>query len=100
MTARSLATRAKHIDAFRGAYRPVSTGTQNAIAFRRGEKVLVVIPRLTSQLGQSLPIGDVWGDHNIEVEGRWRNVFTEEVIGDLALRNVFASFPVAILERA
>jgi (1->4)-alpha-D-glucan 1-alpha-D-glucosylmutase len=102
VTARSLAARAKHIDAFRGAYRPISTNTRNAIAFTRGDDILVVVPRLTAQLVQSpqLPIGDVWGDRAIEIDGRWRNVFTDEVVEGGQLKEVFATFPVAILERA
>jgi (1->4)-alpha-D-glucan 1-alpha-D-glucosylmutase len=102
-TARTLAARARNIEAFRGAYRPVDTGTPNAIAFTRGsDEVLVVVPRLTTQLvkpGQ-FPLGEVWGDRTLDVSGRWKNVFTGETIeGDqLALRDVFATFPVAVLE--
>ncbi|HUP62707.1 MAG TPA: malto-oligosyltrehalose synthase [Thermoanaerobaculia bacterium] len=100
VTARSLATRARHIESFQGAYRAVDTGTPNAVAFLRGDDVLVVTPRLTTQLGNALPLGDVWRDHRLAIDGRWQNAFTGEVMEDLALRNVFASFPVAILERA
>jgi (1->4)-alpha-D-glucan 1-alpha-D-glucosylmutase len=101
VTARSLAARAKHIDAFRGEYRPISTNTRNAIAFTRGDDILVVVPRLTTQIVQSpqLPIGDVWGDRAIDIGGRWRNVFTDEVVEGGQLKDVFATFPVAILER-
>ena len=97
VTARSLAVRSRH--AFAG-YRPVETGTPNALAFLRGDDVLVVVPRLTSQLGKQLPLGEVWGSHALDVPGTWRNAFTEETPASLALRDVFASFPVAILERA
>jgi hypothetical protein len=41
----------------------------------------------------------VWGAHALNVTGRWRNAFTGEEPEDLALRNVFATFPVAVLER-
>jgi (1->4)-alpha-D-glucan 1-alpha-D-glucosylmutase len=103
VTARSLAARARNIDAFRGAYRAVNTGTRNAVAFTRGEKVLVVVPRLTTQLVKppQLPVGEVWGDHALDVGGRWRNVFTNEVVAGerIALKDVFATFPVAILEQ-
>jgi (1->4)-alpha-D-glucan 1-alpha-D-glucosylmutase len=101
VTARALAARARNIDAFRGAYRAIETGTSNAFAFTRGENVLVAIPRLTTQLTNKLPLGDVWRDHALDVEGRWRNVFTDEVVegARLALKDVFATFPVAILER-
>jgi len=37
----------------------------------------------------------------LDVDGRWRNVLTGEVVeGKPALRDVFATFPVAVLERA
>jgi (1->4)-alpha-D-glucan 1-alpha-D-glucosylmutase len=101
VTARALATRARHAETFRdGAYRAIDTGTPNAVAFTRGDSVLVVVPRLTTQLGKDLPLGDVWGTHALDVPGRWRNVFTDEFLESLELRNVFASFPIAIFERA
>jgi (1->4)-alpha-D-glucan 1-alpha-D-glucosylmutase len=102
VTTRSLAARARHADAFRtGAYRAVDTGTVNAVAFTRGEDVLVVVPRLTTHLVKPprLPLGEVWPSQVLDVPGRWRNVFTDEIVDSLDLRNVFATFPVAILER-
>ncbi|HYO77272.1 MAG TPA: malto-oligosyltrehalose synthase [Thermoanaerobaculia bacterium] len=102
-TARSLAARARNAEAFRGAYRAVETGTPNAVAFTRGsDEVLVCVPRLTTQIGKSFPVGEVWGDRSIDIGGRWKNAFTGETIeGErLALRDVFAAFPVAILEKA
>jgi (1->4)-alpha-D-glucan 1-alpha-D-glucosylmutase len=101
VTAKSLAARARHalVDA---TYRAIDTGTPNAVAFLRGEDLLVGIPRLTTQLVQPphLPLGQVWGAHALNVTGRrWRNAFTGEEPEDLALRNVFATFPVAVLER-
>jgi (1->4)-alpha-D-glucan 1-alpha-D-glucosylmutase len=105
VTQRSLAVRARRIDAFRdGAYRAIGTGTPNAVAFTRGaDDVLVVVPRLTSRLVRApqLPLGDVWGDRKLAIGGEWTNAFTgERVEGDaLFLRDVFASFPVAILEK-
>ena len=101
VTARALATRARHAQTFLdGAYRAVETGTPNAVAFTRGDDILVAIPRLTTQLGKDLPLGEVWGTHALDVPGRWRNVFTDETPDTLELRHVFATFPVAILERA
>jgi len=104
VTARSLAARARHLDAFCGPYRAIDTTTPNAVAFTRGETVLVVVPRLTTQLVKPprLPLGDVWGGHSLDIGGQWRDVFTDEIIeGErLTLREVFATFPVAILERA
>ena len=98
-TARSLSIRPR----LGSSYAAVDTGTPNAVAFTRGD-VLVVVPRLTTQLVKPgrFPLGEVWGDRTLPLSGRWRNVFTEEnVEGDsLTLREVFATFPVAILERA
>ena len=101
ITTRSLAVRARHSDT---PYRTIETRTPNAVAFTRGDDLLVVVPRLTTQITRapSLPIGDVWRDHTIDAGGRWRNVLTnEEVAGDaLALRNLLASFPVGVFEKA
>lgn len=102
-TVRALACRARNRDAFlAGDYRAIETGTPHAVAYTRGSDcVLVVVPRLTASLvkpGQ-WPVGEVWGEHALPLEGRWRNVFTEEEVETLTFRNVFASFPVAILER-
>lgn len=103
-TTRALKTRAKNIESFRGAYQAVDTGTPNALAFTRGENILVVVPRLTTKLVKAgqLPLGDVWRDHTLDLSGTWRNVFTGEgVEGDrLALSDLFASFPVGLFERA
>ncbi|HEX8251787.1 MAG TPA: malto-oligosyltrehalose synthase [Thermoanaerobaculia bacterium] len=101
-TARCLAVRTRNADAFRGAYRAVDTGTPNALAFTRGsDDVLVCVPRLTTQLGKSFPVGEVWGDRTLDIGGHWKNAFTGETIeGDrLALRDVFEAFPVAVLEK-
>ncbi len=103
VTARALAVRARHAATFcDGPYRALETGTPHAVAYLRGEDVLVAVPRLSTGLVKPphLPHAAVWGEYAIRgVEGRWRNVFTEAVVEDLALRNVFATFPVAILER-
>jgi (1->4)-alpha-D-glucan 1-alpha-D-glucosylmutase len=65
--------------------------------------VLVVVPRLTTRLVQppQLPLGDVWVDQALELGGRWRNAFTDEVVeGErLALRDVFATFPAGLFTR-
>ena len=104
VTARTLALRAKHRETFRGgSYRAIEAGP-NCVAFLRGDDVLVVVPRLTTQLvkGAKFPLGDAWGDRTLALHGSWKNVFTGEMVeGDaLALREIFATFPVAVLERA
>jgi (1->4)-alpha-D-glucan 1-alpha-D-glucosylmutase len=102
VTARSLAFRASQAETFlNGGYRAIETGTPHAVAFLRGENVLVAVPRLTARLSKQVPLGDIWGEHALqEIGGEWRNVFTGEMLESPALRHVFASFPVAILERA
>lgn len=90
VTARSLAIRARLHDA---PYRAIDPGTPHAVAFLRGDNTLIVVPRLTTQVPD-------WGTHAIDLSGAWRNAFTDEIVETLTLRNVFASFPVAVLERA
>jgi maltooligosyltrehalose synthase len=48
------------------------------------------------------PIADAWPDTALPVSGDWRNLFTGATLsGDtLSLRDVFAAFPVAVLEKA
>jgi maltooligosyltrehalose synthase len=48
-----------------------------------------------------MPLGEVWTDVKLPVCGQWRNIFTnEELEGEsLPLARVFATFPVAILEK-
>jgi (1->4)-alpha-D-glucan 1-alpha-D-glucosylmutase len=97
ITARTLATRARHRQTFEsGSYIPLPT-TPKCIAFMRGKDILVAVPRLTTQLGAALPFGDGWGDVQLEVGGGWRNVFTGEVVQEA--RQLFAALPVAVLER-
>ena len=103
VTARTLDARKRHLEAFQtGAYGQLEAG-RNCVAFTRGDSVLVAIPRLTTELAKppQFPLGDVWGETKLDVSGSWRNVFTgEKVSGDgLALREVFSTFPVALLER-
>jgi (1->4)-alpha-D-glucan 1-alpha-D-glucosylmutase len=102
VTARVLDARRRHGEAFRADnYRAVGDG-ERVFAFLRGEDVLVAVPRLTTRLIRppALPVGEVWGDAALPVSGRWRNVFTGEEIEGGALRDVFATFPVGVFERA
>jgi (1->4)-alpha-D-glucan 1-alpha-D-glucosylmutase len=89
-----------------------------AFARQRQEKVvLVIVPRFLTRLIQGLeelPLGkNVWGDSGIvipdEIDGnKFRNIFTGEGLQMirkdeqrvLALSQIFAHFPVAMLERA
>jgi (1->4)-alpha-D-glucan 1-alpha-D-glucosylmutase len=72
-----------------GEYAPVPVDSPHVLAFTRGD-ALVVVPRLTSMIEE-------WGDLTIPMSGRWRNVFTDEVLEGLRVAEIFAKFPVAIL---
>jgi (1->4)-alpha-D-glucan 1-alpha-D-glucosylmutase len=71
---------------------------ERCVAFRRGEDVIVAVPRLTAPLGFP-PLGKVWKDTRLEASGAYRNVFTGAKIERLDLATVFAEFPVALLVR-
>ena len=103
-----------------GAYIPLwgdGDLKDHVCAFARqgqGKVVLVVVPRFLSRLTQAdeTPLGmEVWGDSSITmpseiVEERFRNIFTGEMVdttdrdgkSKLILGQVFANFPVAMLE--
>jgi (1->4)-alpha-D-glucan 1-alpha-D-glucosylmutase len=87
-TVRALEVRARMDDA---DYVPLRVDSPHVVAFRRGEFV-VVVPRLTSGIRD-------WGELAQPIDGPWRNVFTEEMVGP-RLAEIFAKFPVAILEGA
>lgn len=68
----------------------------HAVAFRRGDAVVAVAPRLPLRLG-----GD-WGDTRVVLPpGRWRNVLTgdDRPGGEVRLAELLWRFPVALLER-
>ncbi len=102
VTWKALECRGRHAELFRdGSYTPLQAG-EHAVAFLRGDAIAVVVPRLMARRVKPgvLPLGEaVWGDAALELSGSWRNVFTDEVIEDGSLAKVFATFPVAILER-
>ena len=92
---------------------------EHVCAFERsdnGSSIIVVVPRFCSSLihdFSAMPLGpDVWQDTRIiqsfdTAASRYRNVFTGEVLGldqqegrlSLALHNILAVYPVALLER-
>ena len=102
-TVMALDVRNRHAETFRrGAYRAIDGGA-NICAFLRGDDVVVAVPRLIAKMSpRNVPLGDVWGDARLNISGAWRNAFTDETVeGDsLPLAQVFATFPVAMLERA
>jgi (1->4)-alpha-D-glucan 1-alpha-D-glucosylmutase len=113
VTRRLLALRAEYPAVFEaGAYAALeATGEHaaNVFAFARqqdGTRVVVVVPRLTTQLvglAADAPLGATWGDTALGLPsgGSWRNAFTGETIasssGRIALADLFATFPFAIL---
>lgn len=123
VTHRTLIYRRDYTHLFRaGAYLPLDAhGSKQkhlcAFARQEGEQCLiVVVPRLLARLipdPRTLPLGpQVWDDTWLMLPAdslhyRFRNLFTGEVVGTvnrdgqaaLAVGEVFASFPVALLER-
>jgi (1->4)-alpha-D-glucan 1-alpha-D-glucosylmutase len=104
-TSKLLALRKDFAQLFRdGDYTPIDAGP-NVCAFTRaldGVRVAVAVPRLTTTLTKPdvVPVGEVWPeDLSLPLSGSWRNIFTGgEVAGEeIALRQLFTSFPVAVL---
>jgi len=103
-TWKGLALRMRNAEVFRrGDYRPVRGADPHVVAFTRGDSVLVAVPRFVTRLTEpgKPPLGEVWGDRALDVGGRWRNAFTGETVEGERLRvaEVFATFPVAMMER-
>ena len=112
---RALAARNEMAAVFRrGEYVPLAVENghaQHAIAFlRRNQEqaVLTTVPRFAYTLMQGKPYTpmDAWGHATLSLPGQagrvYENVFTGERLtvaenGKLALRDLFAHFPVAML---
>ena len=108
VTWKGLELRKRKTEVFsRGAYIPLQSDSESAVAFLRGEEILVAAPRLTTRLTKpnAIPLGDVWDPAVLTgvPPGRWQNIFTGDEIetdgAPLKLAEVFARFPVAILEK-
>lgn len=110
VTHRALACRRDNPGLFsEGEYLPLAaTGTKSDHLFvfarrHKGKSAVVAVPRLIAKLCGTTPepLGDVWGDTTLAVpKGRWRNVFTGEVLtatDALPAADVFRHFPVALL---
>ena len=103
VTARTLATRTRHLDAFRGAYRAIDSTPPTPSPSPAAEDLLVVVPRLTTQLRSDAATPPRRGLGQL---GRWRwgagvTCSPRSRRRGTPRRNeVFAKFPVAILERA
>jgi (1->4)-alpha-D-glucan 1-alpha-D-glucosylmutase len=100
MITRILELRRVHSELFAPAcrYQPlVAQGGHLAklLAFRRGDNLIAVVPRLTMTLGAE------WDDTRLPLPGgQWRNCFTDEVVQrEILPGSLFAGFPVALLLR-
>jgi (1->4)-alpha-D-glucan 1-alpha-D-glucosylmutase len=99
LTMRALDVRRRHL-ADPVGYQPlVAAGerAENVVAYLRGEDVAVVVPRLV------LGLRDGWGDTTVDLPaGRWTDELggaTVEGGSEVALRDLLAGFPVALLVR-
>jgi (1->4)-alpha-D-glucan 1-alpha-D-glucosylmutase len=83
-----------------GSYTPLQAHGPKArhfVGFRRGEDVLVMVPRLVWQLGND------WDCTTVQVpEGDWLNVLSGERLaaGDHELSTVLRRFPVALIVKS
>jgi (1->4)-alpha-D-glucan 1-alpha-D-glucosylmutase len=99
VVSRALRLRRARPEAFAGSYDPLPVSgawDDRVVAFARGGEVVAVVPRLTVHV-------DDWKDTTLTLpEGAWRNVLTGDSLtgGDVAVADVLARFPVALLERA
>jgi (1->4)-alpha-D-glucan 1-alpha-D-glucosylmutase len=99
LTQRALHLRRRRPEAFRaGSYEPLApegAKADHAVAFVRGGAVVAVAPRLVLGLG-----GD-WGDTTLSLPpGTWTDVLdgARTFTGEVALADLLAPFPVALLE--
>ncbi len=100
MTARVLAIRRERAEDFsaESKYQPlVAQGAHlgRLLAFRRGENLIAVVPRLTMALAGE------WGDARLPLPGgAWRNCLTDELFQrEASPVELFGLFPVALLIR-
>jgi (1->4)-alpha-D-glucan 1-alpha-D-glucosylmutase len=115
---RTLAARNEHLPAFElGTYTPLTPSPpeqeEHVFAYLRGDDVVVILPRFSYTLAseksaEGLALGSTWSGITVALPegaaGEWTNIFTGEKVlaqdSSLALDQVFASFPVAVLVRA
>lgn len=99
---RALDLRRRHEPSFgpgaAGAYSPLLVSgprLANVVAFRRGENVAVIVPRLTAAAPAD------WGDTVVLLSpGLWKDAFTGLThSGATRLQNLLVDFPVALLEK-
>ena len=100
LTQRALDVRRRLADCFAGAtYEPLSAAGEraaNVVAYARGGRVAVIVPRLV------LGLGDGWGDTTVMLpEGRWTDELGGSTAdeGPVSLAALLSGFPVALLVR-
>jgi (1->4)-alpha-D-glucan 1-alpha-D-glucosylmutase len=82
-----------------GAYTPLlaeGPGSENVVAFLRGEDIVTVVPRLSKSLAEG------WQGTSIHLpKGRWLNRLASSVVkgGATAVSGILSEFPVALLTR-
>ncbi len=107
--------RQEHAELFgQGNYRPLKVSGPHAdsvVAFAREHEnraVVVIVPRVTSRLGENLPVGACWENTVVtlaeETPATWRELFTGRTAqpderGGLPLADILADFPLAVLVR-
>jgi len=96
---RALRLRRADPEAFRGGYEPLhpeGPGAEHLVAYRRSERVAVVVPRLV------LSRPEDWTEARVHLgSGTWHNALTgEDVPADTTAGALLDSFPVALLTRA
>jgi (1->4)-alpha-D-glucan 1-alpha-D-glucosylmutase len=100
LTRRALDVRRRLPECFeRAPYRPLAGAGERAdhvVAYLRGDRVAVVVPRLV------LGLGDGWGDTTITLPpGRWTDELGGSTAdeGPVSLAALLSGFPVALLVR-
>ena len=107
--------RREHADLFgQGGYRPLKVSGAHAdgvVAFAREHEdraVVVIVPRVTSRLGEGFPVGARWENTAVTLAddhpAPWRELFTGRAVtpderGVVTLADALANFPLAVLVR-
>jgi len=97
----AIRTRREQAQAFgpEGGYTPLFAQGDKAdsvVAYKRGESVIVIVPRLVMKLGGN------WSNTSLEIpSGNWRDQLSGSVLngGNLPLGKALARFPIALLVR-
>jgi (1->4)-alpha-D-glucan 1-alpha-D-glucosylmutase len=99
VVSRALRLRRSLPEAFAGSYEPLGVEgawADRVVAFARGGAAVTVVPRLSVHV-------DDWKDTTVALPaGSWRDVLTGDTVpgGERLAADLWARFPVALLERA